>query len=139
MRPVGGGACAASTTFPHIVHKVFTEPHKTSQSLHRASQNFTKSSHIVHITTHSSHAALTKSHILITTLSQILHTCITRSLRSRAALAPLLQPPTSSVTKGTHSPYNYPTSSLIKNSQRVHIDPIPSTTSSVTKGIQSPL
>jgi hypothetical protein len=90
MRPVGGGACAAHTTFPHIFHKVSHHLTHLSQSLTTPTPSNTLS--------HIFHTLLTKS-------SQFPHNSHHRSLRSRRRLRRSYNLPHKGLTKGSHSPH----------------------------------
>jgi hypothetical protein len=100
MRPVGGGACAAHTTFPHTFHKV-------SHTLTYLSQSFTHSSHIFHTPSQNN----TPSNTSFTHLSQSLHKVFTNPSQFNpplpsvaAALAPLFQPSSQRSHKAPTSP-----------------------------------
>ncbi len=89
MRPVGGGACAAHTTFPHTFHKASHAPHTSFTKLHTAQHTLTHLSH-------SPHKVFTNPSQINPPLPPV-----------AAALAPLLQPLSQRSHKGfTKNPIN---------------------------------
>jgi hypothetical protein len=129
MRPVGGGACAAHTTFPHSFHKIshaLTRSHTLSHTLTRSSQNntpsntsFTQSSHAL---THLSQSH-TPSNISFTRSAQSLHKSLTFHTTAPFGRGGACAAHTTFLTKVSQRVHKTPLNS-IKVTQSPHITPI---------------